>query len=819
MTLRTFLYDLRLALRGLGRARAFYATAVLTLAVGMAGATVMFTLIRGILLRPLPVPDEDRLVVSWRVPPSGPATHIPYRSADIDDIARDSRVFARVAGVGYNGAFEQTWEDGGRRVTADTAVVMGEFFAVAGVRSLLGQTLTREHDRPGAEPAVVLSHAAWQGLFGGAADVVGRMLVFRNQAYRIAGVMPADFEYPRSVEIWTTPMAMAAGEAIEAYRTGLLRDVELLGRLRPGVTREQAQAELTTVMARLDAAAPAGDGRGFTSFRPVVRRYKDVVVGDIDRALLVLFAAVGLILVIASANVAVLLLMRGETRRGELVVRAALGASRARLVSAIVADSVVVALLAAAAGLLLSHWSLQSVITLVPDGLPRLASIRTDPSVVAFTAVLAFVTAVVAGLMPALVASRIDLVTQLRAGGRGPAGAASARGRRLLVAAQVALAVTVVAAAGLLGRSLQRLQGADMGLAADRLVLVELDVPRDRFAAPDRHRAFLDAVTTRLGGIAGIDAVTPLNVQPFAGATGWELPRFTAEGQSADQVAQNPSLNFEAVYLPYFATLGVPILRGRDFTAADRDGAPRVAIVSDQVAAATWPGQDPVGRRLKFGGVESRKEWLTVVGVAGTTRYRELATPRPTLYIPNEQFGIAAGRLAIRASAPVALVAGVVEDAVHAADPGIRVTRVAPYAEYLRAPLAWPRFNTLLLGVFAAAALLLSAIGLYGVMAASVRLRLAEIGVRLALGASAGDVRRMVLGEGVRLAIAGAVVGLALAAATTRVLRGQLFETAPLDPATLLAAAAALVAAAGVATWLPARRATQVDPIDVLRAE
>lgn len=814
-----WLQDLRLALRGVGHAKAFYVTAVLTLAIGMAGATVMFTLIRGILLRPLPVPDENRLVVSWRVPLAGTTIHVPYRSGDIDAIAQDSRVFEEVSAVGYNGAFEQTWQDGARRFTADTAAVMGRFFAVAGVKPYVGATLTVDHDRLGTERAIVLSFSAWQRLFGGNADVVGRTLVMRGHAFRVVGVMPADFDYPPGVEVWTTLAALAQGEAIEAYRVGLLRDVELIARLRPRVTPQQAEAELANLMARLDAEAPGGDGRGFTRFRPVVRTYKDVVVGDIDTALTVLFAAVGVILLIAAANVANLLLMRGEARRSELVVRAALGASRGRLVGALVAESLVVALLAGAVGLVLSYWSLQSVTTLVPDGLPRPAAIRIDVVVVAFAVALAFFSAMLAGAVPALAASRLDLVDQLRAGGRGAAGAVSARGRRVLVAAQVALAVTVVAGAGLLGRSLQRLQSADMGLMADRIVLAELDVPRDRYADPGRHRRFLDAVTTRLGAAPGVEAVTPINVQPFAGATGWELPRFTAEGQTADQVAANPALNFEAVYQPHFSTLGIAILRGRAFSGEDRDGAPKVAIVSDAVAAAAWPGQDAVGKRIKFGGVESRNEWLTVVGVAVSTRYRELAIPRPTLYIPAEQFGITAGRLAIRTAAPVEFVAGVLGEAVKEADPAVNVTRVAPYVDYLRLPLARPRFYTLLLTVFAAAALLLSAVGLYGVMAASVRQRFREIGVRVALGATASDVRLLVMREGLRLSLMGAVAGLVLAMASTRVLRGLLFEIEPLDPATLSSAAVVLVAAALLASYVPARRATKVDPIEVLRAE
>jgi predicted permease len=814
--LRSWWIDLRRAVRGVRRAKAFYATAVLTLAIGMAGATVMFTLIRGILLRPLPVADEDRLVVSWRVPRAGPASHVPYPATHVESLSRESRTLAAVAGVGYNGAIELGWEDGGRILSARTAAVMGEFFAVAGVTPILGQALSRQHDRVGFEKALVLSFGAWQRLFGGSPDVVGRTLVAGKQAFTIAGVMPPDFEYPRGVEVWTTLTALAETGSNPGFREALLRDVELLARLRPGVSVAQAEGELTTLVSRLDAV---GDAPTFVDFRPVVRPFKELVVGDLRGILPMLFASAGLILLIAVANVAILLLMRGERRRGELVVRAALGASRRRLVGELITESLIVAVVAGALGLLLSHWSLRTVTTLVPDGLPRLSSIRTDATVVAFAMGLAFVAAALSGLVPALGGSRLDLVAELRAGGRGASGGTRTRGRRLLVASQVALAVTIVGAAGLLGRSLRRLQTVDTGMAADGLVIADLDLPQDRYADPVRRRTFLDEVTARLGAAPGIEAVTPLNVQPFAGSAGWDVPRFTAEGQTADQVALNPSLNFEAVHVPYFSTLGVTVRRGRPFTAADREDAPRVAVVSDTLAAITWPGQDPLGRRLKFGGFDSESDWLTVVGVVGTTRYRDLATPRPTLYVPAEQFMISAERLAVRGTAALAAVAGVVGDIVRSVDPTASVTRVASYAEYQRGPLAWPRFNALLLAVLGATSLLLSAIGLYGVMAASVRERLAEIGVRMALGATALDIRRLVLGEGLRLAIGGAAAGLALAAVSTRVLRTLLFETTPLDPLSLVGAAALLVAAAVLASYLPARRATRVDPLVALRAE
>lgn len=817
MTWGSWFDDLRGAARGVGRAKAFYATAVLTLAVGMAGSTLMFTLLRGILLRPLPVQHEDRLVVSWRVPPTGLAIHVPHRTLDIEPLRRESRTLEAVAGVNYNGAFDRTWEDGGRVFSARTAAVMGDFFNVVGVAPVIGRALTRDHDRRGSEKALVLSFGAWQRLFGGATDIIGRSLVARGDAYTIRGVMPSDFEYPRGVEIWTTPTAMADGEPDPAYRTDLLTYVELIGRLRPGVTIAQASGELAILIRELDAAQPPGES--FVGFRPVVRAYKDVVVGDIDRALVILFAAVGLLLMIAAVNVANLLLMRGEARRSELAVRAALGASRSRLVMELVAESVIVALLAGGVGLVLSEWGLRVVTTLVPDGLPRLEAVRTDALVIAFAVGVAFLTAVLAGLAPALTASRVDVMSRIRAGGRGSAGTTSGRLRRVFVAAQVALAVTVVAAAGLLGRSLQRLQSVDMGLAADRLVFADLDPPPDWSADTNRLRRFLETVTERVAAAPDIEAVTPLNVQPFAGAVGWELPSFTAEGQTADQVAMNPALNFEAVYVPYFSTLGITLVRGRAFTTADREGGPPVAIVSDAVAAFTWPGRDPIGKRVKFGGADTPNEWLTVVGIVAETRYRELATPRPTMYVPAAQFAGASPRLAIRTTADPSLVSRIVADEVRGIDPSVRVMRIATFGDYLRVPLAWPRFNTLLLAIFATAALLLSTIGLYGVMAVSVRQRYAELGVRIALGATASDVRGLVIAEGLRLAIAGAAAGLALSWAVTRLLRGQLFEIEPRDPVSLGGAVAVLVGAALLATYLPARRAASVDATVLLRAD
>ncbi len=569
-------------------------------------------------------------------------------------------------------------------------------------------------------------------------------------------------------------------------------------------------------MSGLGADAPPDAPRGLN---PVVRSYPDVVVGDVRPALLLLFGAVGLVLLIASANVANLLLLRGEGRRPELAVRAALGAGPGRLARQLLAESLLLALAAGVVGLAVTWWTLHALVALVPDGLPRVDSVRIDAGVVLFTVAVAFLSAALAGLAPALTLAHADLSAHLRSGGRGAAGSVTRRARRGLVVAQVALAVTVVAAAGLLTRSLLRLQAVDMGLAAHRLFFVRLVLPQEKYADGARHLQLLKELVAEIQAAPGIAGATPVNTPPFAGTGGWDAPEFTAEGQSAERAATNPSLNVESIHPNYFETFEVTLVRGRGFTEADRRGAPEVAVVSEDVAARTWPGDDPIGKRIKLGHLDSTEAWRTVVGVARPTRYRELAVPRATLYLPAEQFIAAAEMLVVRTPSPLALVAGLVRERVRAVDPDVQVTHVAPFTELLRGPLARPRFNALLIGVFGVAALLLAGIGLYAVMAAFVRQRHTEIGIRFALGATGSDVRRLVLKEGVWLAGLGAVIGLASAMVATRLLRGLLFEVQPLDPVSMLAAALLLVAVSALACYLPARQATRVDPVTLLRTD
>lgn len=803
--------DLRRAWCGLCRARGVAAAAVLTLAVGTAGTTSMFALIQGVVLRPLPISDQDRVLVAWSELRSTGATHWPFRRPHLDIIAAESRLLERVAGVGYPGAGPMVAVENGSSSYLSGASVTGDFFDVLEVQPILGRALTRADDLVGADPVLVITHRLWQQRYGGSRDVIGRRVMLLERAFTIVGVMPPDVEYPRGVEAWMS----VATQTLILTNPNFRIDVDVIARLREGATLEQAATELQAITENIwtDAPANAPLPPGLT---PVVRTYEDVVVGDVRGTVFVLFGAVGLVLLIASANVANLLLLRGEARRPELAVRAALGAGRARLARQMLAESLILSLLAGLAGLVLAWWALPVLLVLLPVDVPRLDSVRIDAGVVLFTTALAFLTATVAGVAPALSSSRTDLISQLRSGGRGAIGHSPRGSRRALVAVQVALAVIVVAAAGLLTRSLLHLQGVDVGLPAERLVLVQLALAQAKYADRTRHLQFLNDVVAQLEAAPGIARATPINNPPYAGV-GWDVPRFTAEGQSAERAATNPALNLESIHSNYFETFEVRIIRGRAFT--DAEGSPEVAIVSEDVAARTWGGEDPIGRRLKIGGLDSTDPWRTVVGVAASIRYRELAEPRPTLYLPAEQFIVSAHMLILRISAPLSPVAELVRQRVRTLDADVHVMRVSPFAELLEVPLARPRFNAFLVGVFGIAALLLAAMGLYAVMDAFVRQRYAEIGVRVALGATASDVRRLVLGEGLSVTGLGAAVGLAGAIASTRVLEDLLFEVHPLDVPAMVTAALLVVGASAVACYLPARRAMRVDPVVALRYE
>lgn len=806
-------HGLTTAWRGLWRAPAFCLTAVAILATGIGAAALMLAITHGVLLRPLAVRDAERLVVAWKTLPATPDAHHPFGADEIEAVARAGTSFEAIAGVSTNGLGRELLHDGDQASLVATNLVSGRYFEVLGVTPRLGRVLGAADDAEGAEPVVVISHAHWQRSYGGAADVLGRRITLGDQRFTIVGVMPADLDFPAGVEVWrTTRSVPTTGPFGDAAR----QEIDLVARLAPGVTMAQAAEELAALTRHLDVTAPAGTTRGLT---PVVRTFAHTVVGDVGTTLLALLAAVGLVLLIATANVANLLVLRAERRRGELALREVLGASRSRIAGVLLAEGLILGGLSAAAGLAMAMLALPAVLRLLPVGLPRVDVIGLDAPVVVTTCLVSVVVSMAAAALPMVWHRSRNLRMRLRHGERSSTRGASRHVRRALVAAQVALAIVVVAAAGLLTQGLLHLQHVPTGLDTERLVHVMLGVPPAQLADRAAHAQRLERLAGQLGARTPITAVTPVHHVPFSDEGGWDVPRYTAEGQSHEDVSANPWLNLESAYPNHFVTLGVTMARGRAFTHADRKGSDPVAIVSEDVAARTWPGADPIGKRLKMGGPDSEDQWRTIVGVARTTRYRDLRGARPTIYLPAAQFIDAAQGLAIRTTASLDVIADLVRAEVAALGPSMTVVRVSSFGALLDRPLARPRFNALVLSAFAATSLLLATVGLYAVTAASVRSRRGEIAVRVAIGAQARHVRTLVLGETMQVVGVGMAAGLAGAGATARLVAQA--AHLPVTGATLttLVAVLLLCLAAMLATWWPVREATRVDAATALKSE
>jgi predicted permease len=809
MRIDTFVTDLRHAARGLRRDTATSLAAVLILAIAIAATASMFALVRGILLRPLPVRAQERLIVSWKDLPSSGYTHHHFGDREIEAVGRESRLLEAVAGLDANAVGRSVIVEGGNASYVRSAFVTGPFFEVLGVEPVLGRALRAEDDVDGAEMVTVISRGYWQRQYGASPQVLGRRVELEQQPFTIVGVMP-DLDVPVGVELWrTTHSTSTTGPFGDAAR----REIDLVGRLKPGVTLDQVRSELATLTAELERTLPPEATRGLV---PVVLPLATSVVGDVQPAIVALMIAVGLVLLIATANVANLILLRGESRRQELAVRCALGASSGRIAGQLLAESVILSLTGGATGFAFAWWTLRVLVAHLPAGLPRLDSISIDATVVAAVVLGIGLTAAMAGLAPAWLLARSDAAAPLRGGGRGSLAPPGRRMRRTLVALQVSLAIAIVAAAGLLVRTLVHLQSIRPGYAADELLFLEMSLPQDKYGPRARHEQFLARAMGELANVPGIVAATPVNIAPFSG--GWDVPRVAAEGQSAERAAANPSLNLESIFPNYFATLRIEIVRGRAFVDGDREGSQMVAILSEDAAARVWPGEDAIGKRINMGGgPESRDPWLTVVGVARSVRYRSLAVPRPTLYLPAAQFLVTAQMMVLHASAPFEQVAAAARARIAAIDSDVRVARIIPFARLLDMPLARPRFQASLAGGFGVTALILAAVGLYAVIAASVRQRSRELALRVAIGASAADLRRLVLGEAARLAGLGAIGGLLLAAAAGRWVSGLLSGVSAFDPPTLAGAVALLIAAGLAATYVPMRRAARVDVGVLLR--
>ncbi|HEX9562980.1 MAG TPA: ABC transporter permease [Gemmatimonadaceae bacterium] len=801
--------NLRLGIRLLRRAPGFLVATVLTLALGIGLWTAAFTVGHAILIRELPVRDQERLVLLWGATPDGNFTNYPMGLDLADRFTRQASAFDAVGWFTYQGAVPVPIRDGDRVVLLRRALVSGNYFDVLGVSPLLGRGLRPADDEVGAEPVVVLSHAAWQDQYGGDPDVVGRRLPVHENgvSYTIVGVMPPGLRFPAQVDFWAAVTPINAQRGTTAYV-----GVNLLARLRTGATADAARAELAAFYRRPDAANWQRD------LRATVNSFSRTVVGDTRPALLAFWSAAALLLVIACANVAGLLMVRGLSRSREFAVRSALGAARGRVVRQLLGENAILASLGGALGVVVAVAAVRGFIAFAPAGVPRLDELAVNSTALVVALLVSMFVVMLFGLAPAISASRVNLQQVLRSDARQSASRGSRLAAEAMVAGQVALAFVVLSASGLIVRSLIALERAELSFEPRGLLIGSLALRVDAFDTKDKQLALLDRIIPRIEAVPGVRAVSPVVAAPFSGTGGWD-GRPSVEGQSTADSAGNPMLNMEVITAEYFATFGIPILRGRAFTDRDREDSPPVIMLSEGAARHYWPSADPVGQRLRFGAGPG--DLFTVVGIVPETRYRDLRDARPSIYFPLRQsfFPFAPLVLAIRTTGPEVSLLPAIRQAAADVDAGVAFRRLSPFSMYLDQPLAQPRLNAFLLTLFSAAAVGLASVGLFGVMTAMVRQRTRELGVRVALGATVEGLRRMVIGRGIAIAVAGLGFGLLGAQVANRSLAGLLFEVQPTDGRTLSAVVVMLLVVTTVSGVIAARRSVRVDPMSALRNE
>src|SRR6476661_1324339 len=805
--MNTAIHNLRLAARSLHRWGGIALVALTILALGIGLSIAVFTVADALLLRPLPVRDQARLVVLWGAAPDRLFNN-PLEWSDGREFARGARTLDRAALFLYNGAAPLPLRDGDRVSRLRRALVSGEFFDVLGARPVLGRALRRGDDVPGAEPVAVLSYTAWRERFNADAGVIGRQVVTYGEGtvYTIVGVMPEGLDYPNGTDFWAPVVPSMSPDALS------LLAFYVIGRLAPGASSASAANELTTFLQRPGASSWQGQLHG------VATSWPRLVIGDVRPALFAFAAAAGLLLLITCINVANLLALRGVARVREVAVRSALGGTRTRIGLQLFTENVLLAIAGGALGVAVAAGAVRLFVAFAPPDLPRLGEVHLNTMALAGALAITAVTILLFGLAPAILTSRLELQAALRSDTGHSATRRSRVGTEALVGAQLARALLVLAAAGALTRSLINLQRADLSLDPSYLWIGELALQSEVLASPEKQREMLKQLMPQLEAIPGVRAISPVVAVPFSGAAGWD-GKPAAEGQSPQEAAANPILNMEVVAPEYFATLGVPVLRGRTFTDRDREDALRVVVVSQSAARHYWPGDDPLAKRLNVGADFDRV--VTVVGVVPDTRYRDLREARASIYFPLDQsfFPFAPTSLAIRTDSRTSAPISTIRRVIHETAPGVALVSVASFGTFLEGPLAQPRMNALLLAVFAAAALTIASVGLFGVMAAMVRQRTRELGIRLALGAAPGDLRRMVMRRGLTVASGGVLVGLLGTFLANRLLVPLLYNVAPTDGMTLLIATAVLLGVAGLATAIPARLSTRVDPLLALRAD
>ena len=803
--------DVRYGLRMLAKQPGVTLIAVVTLALGIGANTAVFTVVNAALLRGLPYPEPERLVHLWE---GTPQKEFPQREASYPDFLdwRRSESFEGVAAYAGGGGMTLTGRGEPERLAAVNA--SANFFSVLGVKPIMGRDFSPDEERPGGARAVMLSYGLWQRLAGGDPALIGQQLTLNGNGYTVVGVLPADFQFaPRGgAEAWVafqpSPMQLS-----RRYMHG----TNVIARLKAGVSLEAAAAEMRAVGRRIER--DHNESHAGTSIRVVP--LQEQIVGQVRPLLLVLLGAVGCVLLISCANVANLLLARAVLRAPEIAVRLALGATRGRLTRQLLTESLLLALLGGGFGVLLAQWGIEALVSAVPEAqlnsMPYLKGLAIDGRMLAFTAGVTLLTGAVFGLAPALAATRRELHEALKAGGRSAAGAGRQRLRQALVVAEVALALVLLVGAGLLLQSFRRLLEVNPGFRTERLLTLRVALPVAKYGSDEKAATIYRQMLERIEALPGVEGVGAVNVLPLSGGN---TTRFIVEGEPVPAPGQETEANVREVNPDYFRAMGVPLLRGRAFTARDDPASPRVVIVNQTLAARAFPRGEAPGRRLIFTGDDRRP--YEVVGVVGDEKVNGLdARTTPVVYHPMFQDpGLATG-LVVRATGEPGRLAAALRAELRALEPDLSLWAMRTMDDVMASlPATFlRRYPALLIGVFAGVALLLATVGIYGVMSYAVSQQTREIGVRVALGARRRDILQMVVGRGMALALAGVGAGLVVSLAVTRLLGSLLYGVTATDPVTFAGVALLLAGVAFLACYLPARRATQIDPLLALRQE
>jgi len=809
------LQDIRYAFRMLIKRPGFTAIVVLTLALGIGANTTIFSAIDAVLLNPLPYKDPERLVVIWET-----NKHLGPEMWDRNEVAMGNfldwrsrnQVFDQLGAL-FDTSMNLTGVGEPQRIKS--YVVTTNFFQVLGVQPMLGRSFLPEEEKPGAPFTVILSHDLWQRQFGSDPNIINKSLTFNGHQVAVVGVMPPGFEvqFPISKHVdMFVPFIIDVADP--DYHDRTQNFLYTVARLKPGVSQEQAQAEMNLIAGQLQQQYPETNAESGVRVVPLHKQ----IVGNVESYLYMLFAAVGFLLLIACTNVAGLLLARVTARHREVAIRIAVGASRWRLVRQLLTESVILSALSGLLGLLLAYGGVKLLVALTPSEVPRLHEIGLHVPVFLWTLTISIVTGVLFGLAPAVQASKPDLNTALKeSSGRNPGSFQGSGLRNLLVVSEVAVALLLLVGAGLMTKSFMRLQRVDPGFDATNVVSMNIALPTSKYR-PQQTNVFYDQLSERLRNLPGVKSVAGIDVLPLG--NGNVSSRFLIEGAPFVPLADRPYAGVRVVTPDYFQTMGIPNLRGRSFTAQDRENTPGVIIVNEALASRYWPNEDALGKRLGSFEEVPGKQWLEIVGVVGNVRHKAIETEvMPEIYFPYQQSPGNFMNLVVRTASDPASMVPAIRSQVLSVDKDQPVSDIMTMEQRVAKSVAAKRFVMFLLGAFSILALGLAAVGIYGVMAYLVTQRTQEIGVRMALGAQKRDVLNLVVKKGMALAIIGTAIGLVASLALTRLMRSLLFEVTPTDWLTFVITSIVLLTVALLACYIPARRATKVDPLTALRYE